>query len=127
MEAESINRSPRMRMSTFAMFFIGLTMWVGVPIGWLYIGSKVKASADSLSLAVVVMGIGALATIVGLVKLLGILNRTYYEDFASRNGHNPQSTPLEPVLVISAMLALAAFGVWFIVFAGGGGPSIAPK
>jgi formate hydrogenlyase subunit 3/multisubunit Na+/H+ antiporter MnhD subunit len=126
MEAESINRSPRMRMSTFAMFAIGLTMWVGVPIGWLYVGSMVKSSTDSLNLAVIVMGVGALVTIVGLVKALGVLNRTYQQEFATHNGHDPQKTPLEPVLVISAMLALAAFGVWFLFFAGGGGASIAP-
>lgn len=127
LEAESVNHSPRMRMSTFAMFFIGLTMWVGVPIGWLYIGSKIKASTDSLGLAVAVMGVGALATIVGLVKLLGVLNNSYQDEFVSRNGRDPQRTPLEPVLVISAMLAVVAFGVWFMVFAGGGGSTLAPK
>jgi hypothetical protein len=127
MEAESINRSPRMRMSTFAMFFVGMTMWVGVPVGWLYVGSMIKASTNSLGLAIVVMGIGALATIIGLVKLLGVLNSAYHEDFVSLNGHNPRRTPLEPVLVISAMLAFIAFGAWFMFLAGGGGSSIAPK
>ncbi|MBI4896942.1 MAG: hypothetical protein HY827_01075 [Actinobacteria bacterium] len=113
-------------MSTAAMFVIGLTMWVGVPVGWLYVGSMVKSSTDSLNIAVVVMGIGALATIVGLVKTLGVLNRTYQQEFASHNGHDPQKTPLEPVLVISAMLAFAAFGFWFMFFAGGGGSTLAP-
>lgn len=127
MEAESINRSPRMRVSTAAMFFIGLTMWVGVPISWLYIGSMVKASTDSMNIAVVVMGLGALATIVALVKILGMLNRSYQNEFASNNGHEAKKTPLEPVLVISAMLAVVAFNVWFILFAGGGGSSIAPQ
>lgn len=127
MDAETTNRSPRMRLSTIAMFVIGLTMWVGVPVGWLFIGSKIKASTDSLNLAVVVMGVGALATIVGLVKLLGVLNRAYHEDFVSLNGEEPQRTPLEPVLVISAMMAVAAFGVWFMVFAGGGGSTLAPE
>ncbi len=116
-----------MRLSATGMFFIGLTMWVGVPIGWLYVGSQVKASTDSLGLAVIVMGVGALATIIGLVKLLGMLNHSYQQGFVEQNGHDPRKTPLEPVLVISAMMAFAAFGVWFTVFAGGGGPSIAPQ
>lgn len=126
MEAESINRSPRMRVSTAAMFFIGLTMWVGVPIGWLYVGSMVKASTDSINIAVVVMGIGAIATVVGLVKALGMLNRSYQNEFASNNGHEAKKTPLEPVLVISAIMAVIAFNVWFMVFAGGGGSSFSP-
>lgn len=113
-----------MRMSTIGMFVIGLTMWLGVPMLWLYIGSQIKASTDSLNLAVIVMGVGALSMIVGLVKLLGMLNRTYFEEFVQHNGDEPKRTPLEPVLVISAMMAFTAFGVWFIFFAGGGGSTI---
>lgn len=119
-------KSSRMRLNAIAMFIIGMAMWVGVPGGWLWIGSQVKASTDSLGLAIVVMGIGALATIVGLVKVLGLLNRNWYEEYVELNDRKPTRTPLEPVLVISAGLALAAFGIWFTFFAGGGGSSIAP-
>lgn len=127
MEVESFDRSPRMRVSTALMFVIGMSMWVGVPIGWLWIGSQVKASADSLGLAVVVMGVGALATIVALVKILGVLNHQYQNEFVRLNTREPQRTPLEPVLVISAILALIAFGIWFVAFAGGGGSTLAPQ
>lgn len=127
MEAQSIRRSQRMRASTIAMFLIGLTMWFGVPIMWLYVGSQIKSETDSIGLAVLVMGVGALAMIVALVRLLGLLNRKYQDAYLALNGEDPERTPLEPVLVISASLALIAFGVWFMVFAGGGGPSLAPK
>lgn len=128
MEVESINRSPKMRLNAFLMFVIGVVMWVGVPVLWLWVGSKIKSETDSLGLAVVVMGIGALAMIVGLVKWLGALNRGYIEEFSAHNGGaETQRTPLEPVLVISVIIALAAFGVWFMVFAGGGGSTLAPK
>jgi hypothetical protein len=126
MEAENIKRSPRMRFSTVAMFFIGVLMWVGVPGGWLYIGSQIKASADSLGLALIVMAVGALVTVIALVRVLGVLNKGYRDDFVRLNEREPARTPLEPVLVDSAGLALAAFGVWFIFFAGGGGSTIAP-
>ncbi|MBI5310700.1 MAG: hypothetical protein HZB14_06705 [Actinobacteria bacterium] len=128
MEVESVNRSTRMRVNAFLMFVIGMVMWVGVPVLWLWVGSKIKSETDSLGLAVVVMGVGALAMIVGLVRLLGSLNRTYLEEYAEHNnGIEAQRTPLEPVLVISVVMALAAFGVWFMVFAGGGGSTIAPQ
>lgn len=119
-------KSSRMRVNAFFMFVIGLTMWVGVPGFWLWVGSQIEGSTDSLGLAILVMGVGALATIIALVKVLGILNRNWYEEFVELNDRKPQRTPLEPVLVISAGLALAAFGIWFTFFAGGGGSSIAP-
>ncbi len=109
------------------MFLIGMLMWVGVPGVWLYIGSQVKAAADSLGLAVVVMGIGALVTIVALVKILSVLNTSWLEQYEALNDRRPQRSPLEPILVISAFIALAVFGIWFAFFAGGGGPTAAPQ
>lgn len=118
-------KSGRMRAEAFGMFIIGMTMWVGVPLIWLYIGSQIKAAADSLGLAVVVMGIGALATIVGLVKILGTLNRSWVDEYIELNDRKPQRTPLEPVLVISAILAIGAFGLGILFV--GGAPTSAPR
>ncbi|MGH2958998.1 MAG: hypothetical protein ACRDKE_05290 [Solirubrobacterales bacterium] len=118
-------KSGRMRAGAFGMFIIGMTMWVGVPLVWLYIGSQIKAEADSLGLALAVMGIGALATIVGLVKLLGAINRSWTDEFIELNDRKPKRTPLEPVLVISAMLALAVFGLGILFV--GGAPTAAPQ
>ena len=33
----------------------GIVLWVGVPVGWLYIGSQVQASTGSLGTAMGVM------------------------------------------------------------------------
>jgi hypothetical protein len=114
-----------MRARAFGMFMIGMTMWVGVPLVWLYIGSQIKAEADSLGLALAVMGIGALATVVGLVKILGTLNRNWIDEFIELNDRKPQRTPLEPVLVISAILAIIAFGIGFLF--SGAAPTSAPR
>lgn len=116
-----------MRAETFGMFVIGMAMWVGVPGVWLYIGSQIKASSNSLGLALAVMGIGALATVVGLVKILGTLHRNWLDAYEDLNQRRPHRSPLEPILVISAFLALAVFGIWFAFFAGGAGPVAAPQ
>jgi hypothetical protein len=116
-----------MRAQAFGMFVIGVAMWVGVPGIWLYIGSQVKGSSDSLGLALLVMAVGALATIIACVKVLGVLNRNWLTEYEELNERRPQRTPLEPVLVISAMVALAVFGVWFLFFAGGGGPTASSR
>jgi hypothetical protein len=117
----------RMRVEAFGMFIIGVLMWVGVPLAWLYVGSQIKGSTDSLGLALAVMAIGALATIVGLVRVLGLLNRSWLETYIELNDRKPQRTPLEPVLVITAMIAVVAFGILAIFFGGGGGSTIGPR
>jgi hypothetical protein len=116
-----------MKMSAFGMFVIGVAMWAGVPGFWLYVGSQIKASTNSIGLALIVMVIGALAMIVGLVKALGVLNRNWLEEYEQVNERKPQRSPLEPVLVISAFLALGIFGFWFTFIAGGGGPTFGSK
>jgi hypothetical protein len=118
-------KSGRMRAGAFGMFIIGMTMWVGVPLVWLYIGSQIKAEADSLGLALAVMIVGALATIIGLVKLLGTINRSWVDEFIELNDRKPQRTPLEPVLVVSAIIAIAAFGLGILFV--GGAPTSAPR
>jgi hypothetical protein len=116
-----------MRARAFGMFVIGMAMWVGVPGIWLYIGSQIKAASNSLGLALIVMAIGALVMIVGLVKVLGTLNRKWLDEYEDLNERKALRSPLEPVLVISAGIALAVFGIWFTFFAGGGGPTVGPK
>ncbi len=111
-------KSKKMKVNAFWMFVIGVTMWIGVPVLWLFIGSQIKASSDSLGLALAVMIVGALVMIVVLIRLLGSLNRSWHEEYERLNERRPQRTPLEPVLVISVMIALAVFGVYFFFFAG---------
>ena len=41
------------------MLGAGLVLLVGVPLGWLYIGSQVQGASDSVGLAIVVMLVGA--------------------------------------------------------------------
>ena len=53
----------------------GLVLWVGVPVGWLYIGSQIQASTGSLGTAMAAMMIGAIVSILVIVAMLGWLNR----------------------------------------------------
>jgi uncharacterized membrane protein YhfC len=120
-------KTKSMRMSAAGMFVIGVAMWAGVPGFWMWIGSIVYGPEKKLGLALVVMGVGALVTIVVLVRTLGKLNHKWLDEYEAVNQRKPQRTPLEPVLVIGAVIALAIFGVWFTFFAGGGGPTVGPQ
>lgn len=112
---------------TVAMMVIGsLVLWVGVPAGWLWIGSQIQAETDNLGLAIVAMLVGVVVSVILLARLLMSLNR-WNEELREAAGHEPRGTTLlEMVLVITAGVAVVAFGIWFFVFTGPG-PSLAPS
>ena len=103
------------------MFVGSLVLWVGVPAGWLWIGSQLQASS-SMATAVGSMMIGMLLTIVVLIAFLGWINRKHVEllEARGRGAHAPENatTALEWVLVASAVVAVVGFSVWFFGFSG---------
>src|SRR4051794_13885581 len=60
-----------------AMFAIALGLWIGVPLAWLWIGSKVQTATESVGAAIAVMLPGTVLTIGALVPVLGWLNERY--------------------------------------------------
>ena len=104
------------------MMFVGsLVLLIGVPAGWLWIGSRLQ-NGSSLAAAVGAMMIGMLLTIVGVLALLGWLNRKHVEllEARGRTAHLSENatTALELVLVASAVVAVVGFSVWFFGFSG---------
>ena len=100
-----------------AMMFAGaMALWIGVPLLWLYIGSKVQESTDSVGAALGLMLFGSIATILDFVPLLGRLNEAYEHLRESRGLENYGQAPLEAVLVVSAVIALVLLVVWFFLF-----------
>ncbi len=93
-----------------------LVLWVGVPLGWLWIGSQVQSSA-SLGTALMATMAGILVSIVVLVSGLSWLNRRHAELLEQRDKVTG-STALEVILVSSAAIAIVGFGIWFFGFAG---------
>ena len=102
-----------------AMMFLGsLVLWVGLPVGALFVGSHVQGATHSVGVALLAMAAAVLVGIVAIVPLLGFLNRKHMEVRAARGLDTLGQAPLEGVLVVSAGLALVGFGVWFFFFAG---------
>jgi hypothetical protein len=93
-----------------------LLLWVGIPLGWLWIGSQVQSTA-SLGTALMVTMAGILLSIVVIVIALGRLNRLHAE-LLERRHRAVRSSALEVILVSSAGLAVVGFGIWFFGFAG---------
>ena len=96
----------------------GLLLWVGVPLGWLYVGSQVQAETASLGAALAVMMIGVLVSILVIVPVLGWLNHKHSELRVARGLDDHGQTALEAVMTVSAGVAIVGFGVWFLFFSG---------
>lgn len=100
------------------MFLSSVALWVGVPLGWLWIGAQIQAMTGSVGTALFAMMAGMLVSVAILVMVLGWLGRKHIELLELRGREIGQTTPLEQVLVGSAALAVVAFAVWFFGFSG---------
>lgn len=124
--ARALNYGASAVLTGVIMVGASLLLWVGVPAGWLWIGSQVQGSTGNLGTAIAVMLVGAIASIVALAWVLGRLNR-WHEHLREARGVEATGPPLlEVVLVVTAAVALIGFAIWFFVFAGPG-PELAPR
>jgi hypothetical protein len=112
-----------------------MTLWLAVPLAWLWAASKVNNSLDPSFGAYVAVAIGIPATMLVLFTLLRrvdaahrALTGTVTETKAvpppwrrsmrdERNVHAPTSA-LDTILVATAVAAVLALLVWFAFFAG---------
>src|SRR6185295_13713709 len=123
-----------------AVMAIGsILLWLGIPVGWLYLVSRlVKSSQPSMGPYVLLL-VGIPASMVVIGKGLSALNRTYANLMGTpsttrtrsawmksmrgeRESGRPRSV-LDVVMVWSVALALLCFGVWFFAFAGSSLPT----
>jgi hypothetical protein len=101
------------------MMLVGaITLWVGVPLGWLWIGSQLQAGTGSLGVALGAMMAGMVVTAAIVAWWLGWLGRKHVQLQELRGDEPPAATALEQVLVLSAVVAVVAFAVWFFGFSG---------
>lgn len=112
-------KSKSMKTKAVWMFVVGIVMWIGVPAYCLAVPAALY-NDQGLVVALLAGMIGALVMIVLLVRLLGKLNREWQEEYEELNERRAQRTPLEPMMVISVGIALAVFGIWFMLNGGGG-------
>lgn len=113
-----LRSTANMAVITGMMFVASVTMWLGVPLLWLYIGSLLQSETDSLGLAVIVAMIGVAGSMVLVVRALITLNHAYHTLHERAEGKPPARSPLEPMLVFSVGLAIAVFGFWFVILGG---------
>jgi hypothetical protein len=96
----------------------GLALWIGVPLGWLYVGSLVQGETGSLGAALGVMAGGVAASIALIVTVLGWLSRKHADAREARGLDAQGPVALEGIMAFSAGLAIVGFAVWFFLFSG---------
>jgi hypothetical protein len=102
-----------------AIMVIGsIVLWAGTPLAWLWIGAQIQGSTQSLGTALVVAFAGVIVSILLLASLLARLSDLYRANCRARGREDPGHVVLEGVLVVSAGIALVAFTIWFLLFAG---------
>ena len=123
------------KAALIALMAIGsIFLWIGIPVGWLWIGSQIQSDSGQASFGLylgILLGIIVSMVVVG--KLLSSLNGVYGRLTGSEvvrvrmpwhrslRGENEGRAPrqiLDVVMVISVMSAGFVFLVWFFFFAG---------
>ena len=123
-----------------ALMAIGsILLWLGIPLGWLYLVSRLVSSSQPSMGPYVLVLVGIPGSMVIVGKLLAKLNRAYGELthtapsgrmrtpwLKSMRGERDSGRPrtiLDVVMVWSVGLALLCFLIWFFVFAGSSLPT----
>ena len=108
-------------------------MWLGVPLGLIYLASKVADSANPSAgpYLLVLLGLPVGMAIVG--KFLGYLDHlhgrltgrleerhraTWLRSMRAERSSTRRGGVLDKVMIVSVALAIVAFAVWFFGFAG---------
>jgi len=121
------------------MLFAALALWTLIPLGWIWIGSKVSETQFPSEGPYAVVAIGIIVTIVIDAWLIGVLNNVY-ERLTGTNRLTPMrpgwmksmrdstapigtTTVVEAVVMGSVVLAGAVFVAWFFLLAGSPLPS----
>ena len=123
------------KVALIALMAVGsIFLWIGIPVGWLWIGSQVQSDSGQASFGLY-LGIllGIIVSMVALGKLLQGLNGVYgrltgseivrvrlpwHRSLRGEQEGRPPRQILDVVMVISVMTAGFVFLIWFFFFAG---------
>jgi hypothetical protein len=122
-----------------AMLLVALSIWTLVPLGWVYIGSKVSHTQFPSQGPYFVVAAGIIVSVLVIAWLIGRLNRLYIQVTGTNRlspmrptwlksvrdtGPRGTTTVVEAVLMGSVILAGAALTFWFFFLAGSPIPSV---
>lgn len=121
------------------MALAAMTLWIGIPLGWLWIGSQLVDSSQPSMGPYMVVAVGIIASVVIDALLIARLNREYQRVTGSRGNVRVQlpwmksmrgerekpreMTVLDAIMVGTVAVAGLAMLLWFVLLAGSPLPS----
>jgi hypothetical protein len=117
-----------------AMLFAALSLWTAIPLGWIWIGSKVSETQFPAEGPYAVVAVGIIISILVDAWLIGVLNDLYVR-ITGTNRLTPMrpnwlksmrdtsapvgtTTVVEATMMGSVILAVFVFLGWFFLLAG---------
>jgi hypothetical protein len=100
------------------MLAASLALWFAVPLLWLFIAGRVQGATGSLGAAFAVALAGIVASVLLAVRALSWLAHRHAAARAARGLEDYGWAPLEGVLVVSTVIAIVGFGIWFFFLSG---------
>lgn len=129
------------KISLLAMMAVGsIVLWLGLPVLWLWIGSLIQSGSQQPGFTpYIVVLVGLVVSMVVFGRLLSRTNALYeqvtgtvpdvrvrlpwHRSMRGDEDSRPPRRVLDVVMVASVSLALVAFLVWFLFFAGSSLPT----
>ena len=125
--------SPAAMALVLLMAVGSVVMWIGVPLGLIYAASQLADSSKPSAgpYLLIILGLPVGMAVVG--KVLGWLDRlhgrltgrheerhraAWLRSMRAERTSSRRGGVLDTVMIVSVVLALVAFGVWFFGFAG---------
>lgn len=123
------------KVALIALMAVGsIFLWIGIPVGWLWIGSQIQSDSGQASFGLYLgILVGIIVSMALMGKLLSSLNGVYGRLTGSEvvrvrmpwhrslrgeeEGRAPRQV-LDVVMVVSVMSAGFVFLIWFFFFAG---------
>jgi hypothetical protein len=131
--------SPAALLLVLLMALGSVVMWIGVPLGLIYLASRLAGSSNPSAgpYVLVLVGLPIGMAIVG--KCLGMLDRAHsrltgraddtrrppawMRSMRAERGSTRRGGVLDRVMIASVGVAILAFGIWFFAFAGSSLPN----
>jgi hypothetical protein len=137
--ARTIAAAPAALFLILLMALGSVILWIGIPVGWLYLASQLVDSSQPTLGPYILVLFGIPITMVVFGKALFTLDRAFekvtgrtaetefrppwLKSMRAERATRRRLTVLEGVMIISVSLALVAFGAWFFLFAGSSLPT----
>ena len=101
-----------------------LSVWGPQPVAWLWVGSQLDYLTGSVSFGIATAFVGMMLSLMATLAIAARLD-SLWKVVRRAAGHNQTEGMLVPIFAVTAIVAVVAFGFWFLILEGPG-PTVAP-